>query len=105
MLGREISRHILARLNCLGLRNAGPRMPPDWRAADICGDAEFLEKFGMNSLSEPLGIEAIATCVEFDHVSVEPIMRSVERPRTIFRSLSTTELPRGSTIKEASAAL
>jgi segregation and condensation protein B len=52
MLGREISRDMIARLKRLGLLGAGPRMPQVGAPLTYVTTPAFLERFGLNSLRD-----------------------------------------------------
>ena len=52
MLGRDISRDIIARLKRLGLIGAGPRMPQAGAPLTYVTTPAFLARFGLNTLSE-----------------------------------------------------
>jgi segregation and condensation protein B len=59
VLGREISRDLIARLKRLGLIGAGPRMPQVGAPLTYVTTPAFLERFGLSSLRDLPEMEAM----------------------------------------------
>ncbi len=68
LLGREISRDLIARLKRLGLLGAGPRMPQVGAPLTYVTTQGFLIKFGMNSLQDLPEIEEMESSVASDAI-------------------------------------